>query len=334
MNNGSPIDADRLIQTVLTELNWASDPKVIAEHVRKLDNGLPVEDEFSVLSGWLGKCHLLHKLDQVQTPIKSRETFQVPDLIAQFDPETAQSPVLIEVKSHRGGTLSFKPEYLERLLIYAELLKLPLLIAWKFRWTWTLFEARHLARATKNFNISFELALKENLLGVLAGDVWYRIGSGAGSNLLLRKEELVEPANAQDGDHDEKNESWKLRVEEVYFTDSKGSRRNDISQEAVSILVATPDLAETVTPSETHFHISYLAHQDQGLKTASQTLLSLLRFGETEDFRVNWRHLLRKEFPTEGVKDFPAALNTALSQKVVSHIFRQRPNSPPDFLNT
>jgi hypothetical protein len=37
------------------------------------DIGLPVEDEFSVACAWLGKCQLLHKLDQHQVPIALAE---------------------------------------------------------------------------------------------------------------------------------------------------------------------------------------------------------------------------------------------------------------------
>ena len=82
---------------------------------------------------------------------------------------------MIEVKSKNAQTLSLKPDALDKLKNYAGLLKLPLLIAWKFHSIWTLFEVKHLKKAIKNFNISLELATKENLLGVLAGDVMYKI---------------------------------------------------------------------------------------------------------------------------------------------------------------
>jgi hypothetical protein len=135
-----PVDAARLIQDVLAELGWSADPAEVARSVRRLDIGLPAEDEFSVVCAWLGNCELLHKLDQQQVPVASRAKFQVPDLLARFKTQTNSVPVLIEVKSKQGNTLSFQPDYLERLIKYSELVGMPLLIAWKYHSLWMLFE--------------------------------------------------------------------------------------------------------------------------------------------------------------------------------------------------
>lgn len=110
-----PDDTDRLIQDVLAELGWASDARRIADKVRQLDRGLPAEDEFMAVCAWLGQTRLIHKLDQHQSPPASRETYQVPDLLADFQ---SSGPVLIEVKVKRSQTLSFTPEYLGRLNAY------------------------------------------------------------------------------------------------------------------------------------------------------------------------------------------------------------------------
>ena len=170
-------DLERLIQEVLTELGSDADPKSVAERVRRLDLGLPAEDEFTAVCSWLGRAQLLHKLDQHQAPVRYREVYQIPDLLAQFE---NTGPLLIEVKSKAKPTLSFRTDYLNRLHAYAALVDMSLLIAWKHHGLWTLFEARHLNKAEKNFNISLSDALKENLLGVLAGDIAYKIAPGAG----------------------------------------------------------------------------------------------------------------------------------------------------------
>tara|TARA_E500000318_G_scaffold111102_1_gene128489 strand:- start:327 stop:527 length:201 start_codon:yes stop_codon:yes gene_type:complete len=49
-------DADRLIQEVLAELGWEADPKKIADRVRRLDIGLPVEDEFIAICSWMASA--------------------------------------------------------------------------------------------------------------------------------------------------------------------------------------------------------------------------------------------------------------------------------------
>ena len=69
-------DSDRLIQEVLAELGWDEDPKKIANKVKRLDQGLPAEDEFTAICSWLGKARLLHKLDQHQAPVSSRDLYQ------------------------------------------------------------------------------------------------------------------------------------------------------------------------------------------------------------------------------------------------------------------
>jgi len=86
-------DDDRLIQEVLAELGWEADPKSVADRVRRLNFGLPAEDEFIAICSWRGKARLVHKLDQHQAPLASRDAYQVPDLLAQFE---NAGPLLIE----------------------------------------------------------------------------------------------------------------------------------------------------------------------------------------------------------------------------------------------
>ena len=45
----SPPDLPRLIQDVLAELGYEEDALEVAKRVRRLDIGLPAEDEFSVV---------------------------------------------------------------------------------------------------------------------------------------------------------------------------------------------------------------------------------------------------------------------------------------------
>jgi Holliday junction resolvase len=151
-----PVDAHRLIQDVLAQVGWQSDPAQIGEKVKRLDIGLPCEDEFSVVCAWLGKCKLLHKLDQQQIPVVSAKEYQVPDLLAVFDPQRVKSPVLIEVKSKKAQTLSFKPDYLDKHKKYAELLKLPLLIAFKQKIRLSHFPSRAAHHARLRFEGSRE----------------------------------------------------------------------------------------------------------------------------------------------------------------------------------
>lgn len=322
----APQDAPRLIQDVIAELGWSADATTVAEKVRRLDIGLPCEDEFSVICAWLGKCQLLHKLDQLQVPISSREEFQVPDLLALFSTQCIKSPVLIEIKSKNDDKLSFTADYLRKLKNYADLLKLPLLIAWKFHGVWMLFEAKHLKLAKKNFNISLNDGMVENLLGVLAGDVAYKIGAGAGLHLRFRKDKLIEREDSGDS----ATENWLTTIDDVAFTDYNGVRRTDLGGEVQSLFTAW-DLEKHEEDTGSHFHLSFVAGQE-GIQFAHTALVHLLNWESAYERQPHWRALLRREQVTANITNFTAALYTALDQKVVSHIFHQLPQTMPDFL--
>lgn len=326
-NESMPPDGARLIQDVLAELGWTADAAAVANGVRRLDIGLPVEDEFSVVCSWLGKCQLLHKLDQQQVPISSRREFQVPDMLAKFSTQTSKSPVLIEVKSKKDNVLSFQPDYLQRLQNYADLVGMPLLIAWKFHSLWMLFEARHMKKADKNFNIKMETAMRENLLGSLAGDVAYKIGAGAGVHLRFRKDRLVKTEKTDDG----YTEQWVMTIDDVAFTDYEGNRRTDLDGEVQSLFTAW-DLEEQEEHSDSQIHLRFLAGKE-GMQFAHTALISLLNWESPHDDRPHWRSLLRKERVTANVASFSAALETAFQQKVVSHVFHMQPHAMPAFLS-
>jgi len=83
-----------------------SNPAEIAEFAKRLDRGLPAEDELSVVFHWLGQCRLVHKLDQFPYPPGVWQEYRVPDLLAVFDVGGHHQPVLIEVKTSVHGVLS------------------------------------------------------------------------------------------------------------------------------------------------------------------------------------------------------------------------------------
>jgi len=317
-------DGDRLIQEVLSELGWEADPKTIAARVRRLDVGLPAEDEFTAICSWLGKARLVHKLDQHQAPLTSRDTYQVPDLLAQFE---NTGPLLIEIKSKTKQTLSFTPEYFERLTAYATLVNMPLLIAWKHHGIWILFEARHLAKARKNFNIRFGDAMKENLLGVLAGDVAYKIAPGAGIRFRCRKEKLL-ATEKHDGTV---TEQWQMRIDEIGFTVAEGKAANALDPD-VTTLFTTWDLAERQTHSDTHIELHFAADDDAGMMFGHMALTHLLNWTLPRGAAINWRHAIRRDAVVSNMTNFGRALERALDQKVVRTILHQLPQSWPDFL--
>lgn len=320
-----PDDLERLIHETLEELGWDADAHNVAERVRRLDIGLPVEDEFTVLCSWLGKCDLIHKLDQHQMPRVSGRRYQVPDILAHFSTQKDERPVLIEVKSKTDNTLSFRPDYFEKLNNYANMLGCPLLIAWKFYSIWILFEARHMKKAKANFNIRFDVALKENLLGVLAGDVAYKIGAGAGMHMKFQKEKLVAVnENAQ-----EMTETWETRLSEVVFTTHTGEIITNVSSDIQSLFM-TWDLEPREIHYDDHIWIRSTA-SEEGMQFAHKTLVRLLNWEKPAGEKLSWRREARKE-KLSTIENFRGALLHALKLKVVQYVMDVQPHSHPEFL--
>lgn len=69
----------RLLLEALTIGNYTEPVDEVVNRVKRLELGLPVEDEFMAICSWLGQCSLVHKLDQAVAPSASEGCYQVPD---------------------------------------------------------------------------------------------------------------------------------------------------------------------------------------------------------------------------------------------------------------
>jgi Holliday junction resolvase len=321
-----PDDLEHLVHEALTQLGWGVDAKRIAARIWRLNIGLPREDEFSVVCGWLGRCELIHKLDQKQTPRQSSDSFQVPDLLAIFRVKTRRISVLIEVKSKKDKTLSFRPDYYEKLKNYADSVGLPLLIAWKFHGMWMLFDSSHLRKARSNFNVRFDLALGENLLGVLAGDFSYSLHPNSGLHLRIRKDELLETTPSDTG----YREQWIMTIEDAYFTDGKGEETHNLPSE-VQALIFSWDLETKEEHSASRIVMSFVVPEHMQF-FAHMALVNLLNFQTPTGQSLNWRMLLSKSNIVKGIDDFAAAVRCAMDYNVVRTVLHQHPRTQPDFL--
>lgn len=319
-------DLPRLFQEALAILGKTANVSDLVDRVRRLDLGLPAEDEFAVLCTWLGRCELVHKLDQQQVPLSSKQQYQVPDLLARFHSQINPTPVLIEVKTKSEKKLSFRPKDLQKLQNYADLLGMPLLIAWRYRGLWVLFETRHLKRTHQNYAISFTDAIKENLLGVLAGDVMYVLEERAGYHITVRKERLVDT----DVREDHSVQQWHTVIEEMYFTNGLGDRCNDPG-EGVPMLFVTTEFEHVQKHTDTHIYLHATAGQ-QGLQPSHRALVELLRWESSKDQELNWRHVLLRDQPLATMNNFHALLEAGLRKSIVHIVLEQRPNTHPHFI--
>ncbi len=182
----------RLIHEAIQQLGWSTDPASLVDRVKRLNLGLPAEDEFAFQLSWLGRCSLVHKLNQKQFPPLSRDSYQVPDLFACFKTSAGLKSVLIEIKVSNKKKLSWKLDYINKLKNYSSLLGLPVLIAWKFHRIWSLVDIDCFVEARTNYHLSFETAMKHNLMSFLTGDFVYIMKPNVGLHFTLKKERLVE----------------------------------------------------------------------------------------------------------------------------------------------
>lgn len=320
-------ETEHLIYDALVELGWKADARRLANRVARLHLGLPREDEFAVVCTWLGRCALIHKLDQRENPTTIAAKFQVPDLLAVFLVDGKEVPVLIEVKSKKSETLSFRADYHAGLKRYAAVLNLPLLIAWKYRGIWTLFDIDHMNLAKTNYNVKFSKAISEGLLGVLAGDFSYSLAKGSGIHLQMHKEQLISESKV--GTTVE--QQWQMRFDDVYYTDGTGMKRRDLAKEIEALFLAH-ELERSEEHTPTHVTVHFTVGEDNN-KLAHMSLVSLLDWHTPTGEGINWRTIATRPKAVPGIDDFTKSVSDALKEKVVTHIFHMLPQTHPQFLS-
>lgn len=316
------MDRSRVLHEALEQIGW-SDADAVVQRVQRLDIGLPAEDEFAVICSWLGKCSIIHKLDQQQTPKSSRETYQVPDLLAVFNRGDNQYKVLIEVKTKKENILTLREKDRKKLLAYGELLGLPVLFAWKYYEIWMLFDINLFEKFNKNYRIHWFKALSNSLLGFLAGDVGFQLGEGVGLHIKLAKDSL----------HEEQDDvqTWKTRMQEVYFLNYLGEKITKLSASSFAILSCC-ELDTTSSVDEEYIQQTFTIRSGTGY-FAHKSLSSLLRFKSPDtDASVHWRSILVDETPLSPFVNFQKALQDALNDKIVKYIIEQSPQIFPAFV--
>ncbi len=330
MAQGFPVDpSPHLLYQALLDLGGGAEPEALAQKVRQLSLGLPAEDEFSVLLSWLGRCSLVHKLDQLQAPSESRNRYRVPDLLTIVQCGKRELPALIEVKATRSPTLSWRPDYIAGLRRYGEQLGLPVLVAWKFKpvQIWTLFELRHFARAVKNYSIKLETAMRESLMGIVAGDFGVVLKSGVGLHFKMRKLCKLGEKGTRRG----RQQQWRLRIHDVYFTNGEGDRMDRLGPGIWAYLLCGP-LEERDRADETHFHKSFVVPDDEAIQWSHTVLPALVKFKAPNGTPVNWRQLLASQRFPIAATDLHAAANGGISDGVVRYLLDQQPHTRPCFL--
>ncbi|HEV3077871.1 MAG TPA: DUF4365 domain-containing protein [Thermoanaerobaculia bacterium] len=282
------------------------------------ERGVPAEDELAVVFHWLGRCKLVHKLDHVSYPPGASSQLQVPDLLAAFEVGGTAIPVLIEVVEWLSdGVPSWEPAYVDSLQRYADLLKLPLLIALKYLDFWTLFEVRHLRKVGDKLIISFSEAMRETLLGTLAGDFSFSFRPGVGIHLKIRKERETD-----DGGFDG-------QVEEAYLLNAEGEKHT--GEGGILQLFTCIEQESRVQEDETHVTQSFVIPTSGQAEFAHRALVTLLG-AFSDKVPLDWhRVLVRRQLPLLFMSPQQAVQN-GLNAGFIQHKITIRPRTGPMFL--
>ena len=325
-NNIDPLA--RLIYEAIQQEGWLVDPSELINRIKRLDFGLPAEDEFIFVLSWLGKCTVLHKLDQKQFPLESRAHYQVPDLFASFITPTGHKLTLIEIKVNDDKKLSWKAEYIEKLKNYSSLLGIPLLIAWKYSGMWILVDVDCFIKAKTNFHLSLETAFKNNLMGLLAGDFAYKMKPKVGLHFVMKKERMV---TGDDIDRDTREETGSAIIEKAFFTNSEGVVASKMPNGLWPLfLSAGPESVDRVETDR--IYQSFIIPENQGISFAHAALPVLINFTSKSDEKIHWRKQLEEHhFPVE-IELFNEAAKEGIKEGYVQYVLHLQPVKIPEFL--
>lgn len=329
------IDPDAYVMyEVLAKSGRPHDPQALVKQIQRLQRGLPAEDEFSMILSWLGKCRLVHKLDQFRSPPKAKQYYRVPDLLAIFDYNEHQVAALIEVKSIIANKLSWKPEYFEGLRNYGQTIGLPILIAWKCNplgtplGVWALFDLRHFERSNKKYVIAFEAAMKENLMGLLAGDFAYTLRRGVGIHLNIRK--IGKLSEHRKGNTTE--EKWEIKIEDAFFTNGEGERVAPPQIGMLPLFISALPIEEQAPNDGMHHRMSWMIPSEDNIVFAHRALPLLLMWDSTENNTPRWRDVLQNYRIPIDCQSLREAAESGIPQKIVRYVLDLMPHIKPDFL--
>ncbi len=327
MPNRDDVDPTaRIISEVIAQIGTQADPAAVRTRVERLQQGLPAEDEFSVLLTWLGRCSLVHKLDQLQSPPASESEYRVPDLIAFFKRPSGDLPVLIEVKTSIENSLSWRPDYYSSLVGYGQKLGLPLLLAWKLKSInfWTLVDLGSFEKAEKNYNLSMQRAFQENLLSELAGDFQYDFQPGVGLHLDMMK--LKESPTDAAG-----SKEVLVEIKKAYFTDARASELTSLGP-GLFWLFAGLDL-DVVTEDRDSSLLHHFRVSEQTSSQAAHRILPLVVAGLDAKAPLPWRQILDKGHYSLRGDDLLKEAIASIERHIVYHILHQRPTTVPPYLD-
>lgn len=182
------------LEKITDALKNHPDRQDIIRQMSSQEKGIPYEYQFGYICWWLGKCVHMQFIDpQPEFPYLNKiENIKYPDVFAVFSLKKSTFPSLIQVKSCNEKILTMSKNYVNGLKKHPLSQEYPILIAWKYREFWTLFDIDTFKTSKGNVKVKFEDAMKANLMSSLIGD-----RSFCGFKQGIEWHYIIEPQDAQ-----------------------------------------------------------------------------------------------------------------------------------------
>lgn len=272
----------RVVQAVQNLGYNVPDAATFVKRLQHVEFGLSAEDEFAAIAAWLGRCRLVHRMQQESvTSIGKTPISKIPDLLAVVDHKGSQQAILIEVKTSETHSLSATVEYLDGMREYAEAVGLPLLMAWKPRnvGQWLLFGPEHFVTTGTKLRIDIANAFMHNLMGGVFGDFSIEACDGTGFSINMKR--ISEKIRVKAG------HKANYRVEDAWWHGANGQRLPKPSVAEIGMIFAASQLTTRV--EDEHIVQSWAA---TGLTLAQTVLRVLVGFGVNKGHRIHWRNVV------------------------------------------
>jgi len=323
------IDKD-MLSKIIPQLGFSTGTDDLLARLDRFMRGLPKEDEFMAMAVWMERCKLIHKLEQEQFPVSSSDKYQVPDFFAIFDHNGQAVPVLIEVKASQEQMLPFAKLRLserlyEKLNNYANLVGLPLLIAWKASGYWMLFDIREMERHESAYHIDSSGALKADLMFLLLDSVHVVPKPGVSFTLVIEDLGPTGPKVSTGEEHI-------LRFHSLRFLDANGDRITKASWPQFILWM----FAEHEEKQNRHGNLVDITFEvpKESSMLPSYALLPLMLFQmrSKEKRPKNWYHVIKEgDFGPFSYSQFKEAMQDGIGT-FVQYVFKVVPQKRPDFL--
>ena len=297
------------------------DPGEFVEKVQRVHRGFSAEHEFAAIASWLGKCSLVTQLDDV---MHSSGMYRAPDFLVVVSLKGQEVPFLVEVKSEVSDRLKWSAGYIESLKAFANLVNLPLLVAWKRGRLWALVDAAIFSQKVTAFHLSFEDAIKNSLMSALFRNVWIAFAEGFRLELTLRIQGEIDLTAdlLPEG-------TYEFKIEDAGLWGRKGRLTPDQGKDLWWFLVTAAserrfDRVRDVASQQ------FLANSES-MFNLSDVLLAQLFWNKSEGDDIDWLSEIRKGLPRIA-NDLDVVLHRALDVGAVRYVFEQVPEIVPAFL--